>query len=619
MGKFGIALLATIAVGLSVQQAQATNSIVFGADQRHCGGAVMCSADGTRGYLHDGHGQAFKASTISKWFQIDVDGKNHIKGQLAEPEGSSGSFLVVNDTGRPITLFALPLASDFSSRTASTHACYGAKGGKLCTGFSAEGGTGAYKYNGQLSGRGLNNCTKGTPKRQFCSGSPTSADYFASNRVTFSWRALAGGVIPTGAKFTINFSGWNNDAWPAPPQTWSLVMLSTGPNGPGDHDSLDSGFKIITPDDANTVFWTSADNLPCSTSAPAQQCVYNLPTGAFMPAQGSPSLPAYPEDSISDDASLITSASDYQACGDGSSPPGYPSLYSFNAQTDQCFFDVLSNSSIPISGNGQYLIFYGCDTAIIGECNSNSSYNAIYAYNIANGTTTEMLAPDGSEPNAQYGCDPYDVSDTGEFILFGCDATNLVEGINYDAVYIWDQFHNTFQIVTRSTHGQEGVPSNFPGGMSRNGEYVTYKSSATDLVAGGTTGWQIFAYDTNTMVTQLASSASDGTEANASSLFAQNAALISDDGRYVTFTSQATNLGGGGNNTGATYQVYVKDLLTGDISQVSLGSDGNVGNGDSSSPSISGDGLYVVFYSNASNLVSGGNNGVQQVYLATLE
>jgi Tol biopolymer transport system component len=90
------------------------------------------------------------------------------------------------------------------------------------------------------------------------------------------------------------------------------------------------------------------------------------------------------------------------------------------------------------------------------------------------------------------------------------------------------------------------------------------------------------------------------------------AAAVSQHGRFVAFQSRATNLAG---QASVKQQVYLRDRQTGVTSLVSVAMNGAPGNGDSTAPSISADGRYVVFSSNASDLVAGDGNGFSDVFV----
>jgi Tol biopolymer transport system component len=88
---------------------------------------------------------------------------------------------------------------------------------------------------------------------------------------------------------------------------------------------------------------------------------------------------------------------------------------------------------------------------------------------------------------------------------------------------------------------------------------------------------------------------------------------ISDDGRYVAFASNAASLVEG--DTNDAWDVFVHDCLTGRTSRVSVASDGSQAEGDSLSPAISGDGNSVVFASSAANLLEPGAAKGEHVYI----
>src|SRR5690606_32922666 len=90
----------------------------------------------------------------------------------------------------------------------------------------------------------------------------------------------------------------------------------------------------------------------------------------------------------------------------------------------------------------------------------------------------------------------------------------------------------------------------------------------------------------------------------------------SDDGRYVAFYSYANNLVPG--DTNEHEDIFVKDRQTGVIIMASVASDGSIGNGDSYTPVISGNGLFVAFRSQASNLVAADSNKHWDIFVRDL-
>ena len=112
--------------------------------------------------------------------------------------------------------------------------------------------------------------------------------------------------------------------------------------------------------------------------------------------------------------------------------------------------------------------------------------------------------------------------------------------------------------------------------------------------------------------TERVSVASDGTQADNIS-GRRGAPTSSADGRLVAFDSLASNLVPGDAN--GFDDVFVRDRATGTTQRVSVASDGTQGNNISSSPAISGDGRFVAFVSNASNLVPGDTSGVRDIFV----
>jgi len=121
--------------------------------------------------------------------------------------------------------------------------------------------------------------------------------------------------------------------------------------------------------------------------------------------------------------------------------------------------------------------------------------------------------------------------------------------------------------------------------------------------------WDAFVHDQQTGQTTRVSVSSSGLEGNEGS----GGPSISADGRYVAFTSGASNLVTGDTNGWA--DVFVHDRQIGETTRVSMPSSGMEGNGESRDPSISADGRYVAFQSGASNLVTGDMNGTYDVFV----
>ena len=171
------------------------------------------------------------------------------------------------------------------------------------------------------------------------------------------------------------------------------------------------------------------------------------------------------------------------------------------------------------------------------------------------------------------------------------------------------------QATSRLSVGPGGVEGNgfsVSPVLSSDGRYVLFQSGASNLVAADTNGvGDVFLRDRQVGTTVLVSVSSAGVQGNNGS----NSCGISADGRFVAFTSAATNLVPGDSN--ATYDAFLRDLQNGTTERVSLGAAGVQGDGQSSvgPGSISADGRFVVFSSMAANLVPGDTNQVQDVFV----
>jgi Tol biopolymer transport system component len=204
------------------------------------------------------------------------------------------------------------------------------------------------------------------------------------------------------------------------------------------------------------------------------------------------------------------------------------------------------------------------------------------------------------------------LSDDGRYVAFHSFATNLVAGDTNGKqdVFVRDRTTGTTRRVSVSSAGGEGDNPSYSSSLSADGRYVAFASDATNLVAGDTNAREdIFVRDRHTGTTYRVSVSSTGAEADGYSY----SPSISDDGMYVVFESDATNLVAG--DTNAARDVFVRDRAHGTTYRVSRDSAGAEGNGVSENAKISADGRYVAFHSSATNLVAGDTNAVRDVFV----
>lgn len=175
-------------------------------------------------------------------------------------------------------------------------------------------------------------------------------------------------------------------------------------------------------------------------------------------------------------------------------------------------------------------------------------------------------------------------------------------------------------VVNRITPGAHANEPSFGAAISANGRYVAYVSLANPVAPGGTYGyWNVFLRDRSTGKVQRVS-VKPGDEPgrissspSAFSLAAAPSPAISADGRYVAFSSDASNLIAG--DTNGETDIFVRDTVRGTTERVSLPAVAVQANGGSHEPALSADGRYVVFYSLATNMVPGDTNGGPDVFV----
>jgi Tol biopolymer transport system component len=195
------------------------------------------------------------------------------------------------------------------------------------------------------------------------------------------------------------------------------------------------------------------------------------------------------------------------------------------------------------------------------------------------------------------------LSADGRYVVFASSASNLGTGTH---VYRHDRMppYATVQVDITPTGALSTGPS-FQPTVSADGRFVAFTSQATDLVANDTNLLQdVFVRDMQSLSTRLVSANADGVAGDRLSALSglSGAHEISDDGRYVVFLSTATNLMGDAVNS--FQQVYVKDTTEGTVARASVtnGTPAELANGFTTTPVISGDGHVVAFGASAPNL-----------------
>ena len=229
----------------------------------------------------------------------------------------------------------------------------------------------------------------------------------------------------------------------------------------------------------------------------------------------------------------------------------------------------------------------------------------------AQDTARLSISSDGAEA-INGGQRPF-VSAGGRFVVFTSVSSDLVQGDTNDDMdcFLRDRVLGTTELVSVNLSGGSGNWASFPGVVTPDGRYVAFMSYAYDLVAGDTApGGNVFVRDRTLGTTECVSLDPAGNQADN---YTGDWLSISDDGRYVAFSSRATTLVPGDTNNAE--DIFVQDRLTGTTERVSVDSLGNEANQKSEFPAMSSDGRFVVFKSPATNLVTFDTNGKPDIFL----
>jgi Tol biopolymer transport system component len=269
---------------------------------------------------------------------------------------------------------------------------------------------------------------------------------------------------------------------------------------------------------------------------------------------------------------------------------------------------ISSRSSM--SADGRYVAFQSDATNLVaGDTNGNTD---VFIHDTQTGTTTRVSVDSYGLQSSVGNNQIPSISADGRYVAFESGATNLVSGDTNGTkdIFIHDTQTGTTTRVSVDSSGTESNGTSYSSAISADGRYVAFESLANNLVTGDTnTASDVFIHDTQTGTTTRVSVDSSGTQGDNSS----SAPSISADGRYVAFDSIATNLVAG--DTNAYYDVFIHDTQTGTTTRVSVDSNGTEGDSDSYYPSISADGRYVAFESDATNLVAGDTNSVPDIFI----
>jgi Tol biopolymer transport system component len=252
-----------------------------------------------------------------------------------------------------------------------------------------------------------------------------------------------------------------------------------------------------------------------------------------------------------------------------------------------------------MSADGRFVAFYSQANSLVPN-DVNGDYSDVFVHDRQTGQTEIVSVSSTGVQGNGYSYYP-SISANGRFVAFSSSSNNLVPNVtNGGEIYVRDRQTGQTEIVSISSSGAPGNDtSNYPS-ISADGRLIAFESFASNLTPNNTTGKQVFVHDRQTGQTEIVSVSVTGGQGNSYSYDPS----ISADGRYIVFESSATNLVA--NDTNRDYQdIFVRDRQLGQTEIASVSSTGVQGNGYSYYPSISANGRFVVFESGAKNLVGG--------------
>lgn len=230
---------------------------------------------------------------------------------------------------------------------------------------------------------------------------------------------------------------------------------------------------------------------------------------------------------------------------------------------------------------------------------------------LAEGTTVRVnVGPGGVQANS-ISVSP-SLSADGRFVAFGSAATNLVPATvsGRGDIFVRDRKTGTNEVVSVGPGRVAADDWSFGPVISADGRFVAFASLATNLVLRDTNDLSdVFVHDRRTGRTTRINVGPRGAQDNGGAA----GPALSADGRFVTFGSDATNLVP--TDTNGQADIFLRDRRIDITTRISVGRRGVQSNGSSSAPSISANGRFIAFYSDATNLVPGDTNGLSDIFV----
>ena len=290
-----------------------------------------------------------------------------------------------------------------------------------------------------------------------------------------------------------------------------------------------------------------------------------------------------------------------------------------------------SSRAPAITPDGRYVAFISASSNLVTDDAAVSIHEDVYVRDLQTGTTTLVsrnFAGTARGNGLSGGNAPLKISADGRLVLFTSWATDLVASTTTDTngqtdVFVRDLQTRTTTLVSVNQNGT-GTGNNVSDAavITPNGRFVVFLSQARDLISLNS-GFprQVFMRDLQTGVTSLVSVNRFGTSGGNRDTDSRRGfdMTVSPDGRFVAFATDANDLVV--NDTNNAQDIFVRDMQSGITQLVSIAATGNAsGNAPSGQLAMTPDGHYVAFLSASDNLVanSGDNNLQHDVFVRDL-
>lgn len=275
-----------------------------------------------------------------------------------------------------------------------------------------------------------------------------------------------------------------------------------------------------------------------------------------------------------------------------------------------------ANGQFPtLNSDGRYVLFWTDDSKLIP--NDFNSTGDIYLRDRQINETVRVSIGNGNVEANNLTFAENDISDNGTLIVYASNATNLIGGDTngFTDIFVFDR---GLGAVARASITFNEVQTNGPSFkpvISGDGRFVAFRSQATNIVANrGTTQPDIFLFDrAGTPGARMAQINVHSNGNPANQEDSNGRIAINSNGNFIAFDSIATNLVN--NDTNGKRDIFLRDRTTNKTTRLSVGLNGAQANGISSHPAISATGRYIAFRSEANNLVAGDTNNFADIFV----